>query len=107
MTTQHTKNTPQITTTNLADFGIREISLLIDLLVAWRDHGLPDDFNDEGVVPMLNKNSGHVFLTNDDYQVVMINNEKLESWYSCGNCGHEGFLETCKIEDNSEGMANK
>lgn len=88
-----------ITTTNLADFGTREIDLLIDLLQTWRDQGLPDDFNDQEVVPMLNKNSGHVFLTNDDYQVAMLNGDKLESWYSCANCGQEGFYETCKIND--------
>lgn len=39
--------TQNITTTNLADFGIREISLLIDLLVAWRNKGLPEDFCDD------------------------------------------------------------
>lgn len=100
MTTQDIQN---ITTTDLADFATREIDLLIDLLQAWRDQRLPDDFSDDEVVPMLNLNSGHVFLTNDDYQVAMLNGDKLESWYSCPNCGHEGFKETCKITDDGEG----
>jgi len=89
-----------ITTTNIADFGAREINILIDLLTAWRDHGLPDDFSDDEVIPMFNKNSGHVFLTNDSFQVAMLNGDKLESWYSCENCSHEGFRETCKITDD-------
>lgn len=93
-------NTQNITTTNLADFAAREINILIDLLQAWRDQGLPEDFSDDEVVPMLNRNSGHVFLTNDDYQVAMLNGDKLESWYSCPNCGYEGFFETCKLTDN-------
>lgn len=89
-----------ITTTNLADFGDRELHLLIDLLQAWRDQQLPEDFCSDAVVPMLNKNSGHVFLTNSDYQVAMINGDKLDSWYSCPNCGHEGFIENCKLNDD-------
>lgn len=92
--------TQNITTTNLADFGIIDRDVLIDLLQAWRDQGLPDDFCDDEVVPMLNINSGHVFLTNEDCQVAMLNGESLESWYSCPNCGHEGFLETCKLTDD-------
>lgn len=93
-------NTQNITTTNLADFAQRERDILIDLLQAWRDQGLPDDFYDEEVVPMLNTESRHVFLTNEDYQVAMLNGDKLESWYSCANCGHEGFLEDCKLTND-------
>lgn len=93
-------NTQNITTTNLADFGTREFNLLIDILQAWRNQGLPHDFHDHEVVPMLNTNSGHVFLTNEDYQVAMINGNKLEIWYSCPNCGNEGFIENCKLNDD-------
>lgn len=92
-------NTQNITTTNLSEFGVRERDILIDLVQAWRDQGLPKDFCDDEVVPMLNTQSGHVFLTNDDYQVAMLNGEILEIWYSCPNCGHEGFFETCKLTD--------
>ena len=88
------------TTNNLSDFGARERNILIDLLQAWRDQGLPDDFFDGHVNPMLNINSGHVFLSNDDYQVAMLNGDKLESRYSCPNCGHEGFFDICKLTDD-------
>jgi len=96
-------NIDDYTTSFLSDFGDRERNILIDLLQAWRDQGLPQDFCDDHVNPMLNINSGHVFLSNDDYQVAMLNGDKLESWYSCPNCGHEGFKETCKITDDGEG----
>ncbi len=88
------------TTTNLADFCARERGLLIDLLTAWEKHGLPDDFDDDGVHPMFNRNSGCVFLTNSNYDVCMMNGPDLETWHHCGNCGHEGFLEDCKLNRN-------
>lgn len=81
------------TTTNLADFGMREIAELRDILTAWLDYGLPDDFYEDGVTPMLNRNSGNVFLTNSDYQVAMLADGRLESWYFTPYAGHEGFLE--------------
>jgi hypothetical protein len=88
------------TTTDLSNFGLREREILVELLSAWNNHGLPDDFCDDKVVPMMNANSGNVFLTNSEFEVAMLNDGKLESWYYCGNCGHEGFAEDCKIEDD-------
>ena len=80
-------------TENLADFGMREIRLLRDILDAWLNNGLPDDFYDEGVKPALNRNSGYVFLTNEDYQVCMEVDGKLESFYFTPYEGYEGFYE--------------
>ena len=94
------KNIGNITTTNLSDFGSRERQMLIELLIAWRDQGLPHDFYNDEVVPMMNMNSGNVFLTNSDFQVAMMNGDKLESWYHCPNCGHEGFKEDCQLNDD-------
>lgn len=82
-----------ITTENLAEFGYYERDELITLLQAWQDNGLPGDFYDEEVRPMMNKNSGHVFLTNSDYQVAMVTEGKLESFYSTPYEGIEGFYE--------------
>lgn len=80
-------------TENLADFGMREIEELRDILDAWLDSGLPDDFYDDGVRPALNRNSGYVFLTNSDYQVCMVADGKLESFYTTPYSGIEGFYE--------------
>lgn len=83
-----------ITTTNLADFGTRERGLLVELLNAWEEQGLPDGFYDQEVVPMFNRNSGKVFLTNSEYQVAMLTNyNKLAIWHTCPNCGYESFFE--------------
>lgn len=77
-------------TENLADFGMREIGLLRDLLDAWLNSGLPDDFDDDGVKPAFNRNSGYVFLTNDEYQVCVEVEGKLESFYTTPYDGIEG-----------------
>ena len=79
-----------ITTTDLAEFGYRELDMAADLLKAYADHGL-DGFDHDEVRVMMNRNSGNVFLTNSEYQVAMMNGDKLELFYSCPNCGHEGF----------------
>ena len=93
----------EVTTTDLADFGSRERGMLIDLLVAWRDQGLPEDFEPEEVRPMMNRLSGCVFLTNSDYQTAMLNGDRLESWHNCPECGHEGFAEDCTLRDDGDG----
>lgn len=91
----------EITTTDLSKFGHRERELAEELLRAWREGGLPSDFNDDGVTVMMNTQSGNVFLTNSDYQVAMMNGDDLESFYSCPECGHEGFIDEMEHEGNA------
>lgn len=81
----------EITTTDLSRFGYRERKMTRELLQAWEDQGLPEDFGDEEVTVMFNFYSGNVFLTNSEYQTAMLNGDMLESFYNCPNCGNEGF----------------
>lgn len=87
-------------TENLADFGFREIRMLRDTLDAWVEHGLPDEFYSEGVRPAMNTSSGYVFLVNEDYQVAMLSDEKLEIYHTLPYSGKEGFLSDL-IDENS------
>lgn len=89
------------TTTNLADFGYREKKMAAELLTAMCQ-GLPDDFDDDQVTVMMNTSSGNVFLTNDNCDVAMMNGDKLESFYSCPECGHEGFKEDMPHDGNAD-----
>jgi hypothetical protein len=86
------------TTTDLSKFGHRELKKLEFLLKAMREKGLPDDFDNSEVTPMMNVDSRNVFLTNDSYEVAMMNGDALEKWHTCSYCGHEGFLEDFKHE---------
>ncbi len=80
-----------ITTTDLSKFGYRERVIARELLEAWEVQGLPKDFEDDEVTIMFNTYSGNVFLTNSEFQVAMMCDGKLESFYSCLQCGNEGF----------------
>ena len=41
----------------------------------------------------FNTQSGYVFLSDEDYRVWMMNGREIEEFYSCPQCGHEGFLD--------------
>jgi len=91
-------------TENLADFGRYDIETLRDLLTAWIEQGLPNGFYDSGVKPAMNKNSGNVFLVNDDYQVAMLNDDKLEIFHSLPYSGEEGFLTDLITENDAHSL---
>lgn len=80
-------------TTDLSDFGHRELEMLEELLCAMRTQGLPNDFEDDEVTPVMNQCSGNVFLSNAQYQVAMMNGDKLESFYTLSYSGEEGFAD--------------
>ena len=87
------KEQESIVTSDFSRFGSRERGLAKDLLVALSDQGFPYGFNEDEVTINMNTNSGYVFFSNSDYQVCMMNGDKLELFYSCPNCGNEGFQE--------------
>lgn len=90
------------TTTDLSKFISADRDDLIQILQAWNRYGLPTDFEEDEVIPMMNINSGNVFLTNMQGQVAMLNGDKLESFYSCTQCGYEGFLEDMEHSNEKE-----
>jgi len=51
----------------------------------------------------FNLYSGNVFLCDEDYNVWMMNGEIIDQWFSCPQCGHEGFKENMSHNlDNSD-----
>jgi hypothetical protein len=80
-------------TENFVDFRDRERVLLVEILNAWNNNGLPLNFWDDGVKPAFNANSGYVFLVNSEYQTAMMNGDKLELWHSLPYSGQEGFID--------------
>ena len=82
-------------TENLAEFGARERHIAGAMLVA----DLPEHFDTQGVRIAFNKNSGFVFLINDDYQVAMFNGGlDLEIFHCTPYNGIEGFISDLVIE---------
>lgn len=88
-----------MTTEDLSQFGYRELAMAGDLLKAYAEN--PIEIG-EGLKLMMNTGSGNVFLTSDEYRVLMMNGDKIEQFYSCPECGHEGFLEDMEHEGNKE-----
>jgi len=80
-------------TRDLSKFGHRELTTARDLLNEYLKgfDGLSD-----GIAVEFNPNSGNVFLVDEDYNVAMMKGDKLELWYNCPYCGHEGFKEDMK-----------
>ena len=88
------KNNMNGYTEKLEDFGYREQDEAKDLLEAWKLNGLPEDFENDGVRLAFNTYSGYVFLTNNECQVCMCDdNKKLYSFYSSPCEGKEGSFE--------------
>jgi len=87
-------------TRDLMQFGYRELREAAKLLNAFTEtnkSGLNDN-----VAIELNPSSGNVFLVDEDYNVAMMNGDKLEQWYSCPYCGHEGFKEDMQHEPENK-----
>jgi len=82
---------PSIITADFSKFGYRELKLASELLQAYLEQGA--DFLTEGITLNFNINSGFVFLSDEDYNVAMLNGEELEQFFSCPECGREGFKE--------------
>lgn len=80
-----------IVTSDLSRFGYRELKMAAILLAAYCDN--PPEFLSDGVTVMLNMHSGCVFLTDEDFNVGMMNGDTLEQFHSCPECGAEGFAE--------------
>jgi hypothetical protein len=77
-------------TYDMSDFGSREMGMAADLLNAYRKQH--PEWLGNGVKVAMNRNSGCVFLTDEDYNSAMMNGEKLELWLFTPYEGHEGFL---------------
>ena len=71
----------------------RERGMLIEIMQAWGNTGLPADFDECNIRPAFNRNSGHVFLVNDEHQVCMLRHGILESFYISPSAGREGFFD--------------
>lgn len=91
-------------TEDLSKFGYRELETLRDILDSYLNHGVPQGFNDHSMRPAFNMNSGYVFLINEDYDVLMLDDDKkLQYHLNCPECGNEGFKEDLSFPESGYG----
>lgn len=83
-------------TNDLTRFGYRELDIAGDLLKAYAKDG--SEFLNDGVQVWFNTMSGNVFLSDEDFNVGVLEYKKednytiphLVQFYSCPMCGNEG-----------------
>lgn len=81
-------------TADLSKFGYKELKIATKLLLEYtRGAG---DFLISNIVLNFNTDSGNVFLSDEDYNVGMLNGISLEQFFTCPECGNEGFKEDFK-----------
>lgn len=78
-------------TRDLSKFGMRELAIAGDLLREYSNNTC--DFLTDGVTVEFNPNSGVVFLTDDDFNVGVLEEGNLVQFFSCPECGEEGTEE--------------
>ena len=79
-----------IVTCDLSDFGIKELIEASTLLKAYANNKAVD-FLGVGLTLNFNRNSGYVFLSDEDYNVgILDDNNEIVQFYSCPQCGNEG-----------------
>ena len=82
----------EIVTTDLSKYGYTELIEAAELLKAYSERNAK--FLGDGLTLNFNMNSGYVFLSDEDYNVGLLTDDgKLEQFFSCSNCGFEGFKE--------------
>jgi len=77
------------------DISKMDLSEVTPMLTAYQEENTTRAFKamwcDDGTIPTLNQESGYCFLTNDEYQVAMIepSTNVLSMFISCPECGQE------------------
>jgi len=87
----------EIITKDWSKFGNREIEEAKELLSHIKEidaYGKIEVF--------FNMHSGCVFLCDEDFKTWMMNGDKIEEWFNCPYCGHEGFKEDMDHEPESQ-----
>jgi hypothetical protein len=92
----------KIVTKDLTEFGYRELEEAGILLQAYSEN--PSILGDK-VEVFFNRNSGCVFLSDEDCNTAMMNEDNLELWHWCPECGTEGFKED--FDTGNNGSDNK
>lgn len=83
----------EIVTSDWSKFGDREIEEAKELLSHIKE------IESYGKVEVFfNTHSRYVFLSDEDCKVFLMHGDKIEEWYGCPYCGHEGFLEDMEHE---------
>lgn len=100
-----------IVTTDISKFGSRELAIAAQLLEIYAQGGVA--FIGENATLNFNTQSGYVFLSDEDFNVGILDNEgcHVVQFYSCAECGYEGTQDEALDESRNfvkyEGFCSK
>lgn len=100
-----------IVTVDYSKFGYRELEIAGKLLALYAEGGV--DFLGDGLTVNFNTQSGYVFLSDEDYNVGVLNWDKtaIVQLFSCFECSYEGTQEDALDEGrdfvNYKGFCSK
>ena len=81
-------------TNNISDLGSREIHMLNELNIAFNDYDfIKEGYSLEGLKWEFNMSSGYMFFVNDECEILMLDGDKLERFYTLYGTGYEGFAD--------------
>lgn len=89
-----------IVTNDIKEFGMRERLMARELLATYGTKKDKTNFLSDGINVFMNKNSGYVFLSDEEYNVAMMNGDVLEDFVNCPECGHEDFYSEFRKHGN-------
>jgi hypothetical protein len=95
-----------IITNDLSKYGYRELDEAGKLLMAYAKNGA--DYMGDGITLNFNTLSGFVFLSDEDYNVAVLNDEgELEQFVTCGECGEEDVVSAIIIDPAGRGGCDR
>lgn len=77
-------------TQDLEKFGNIELKIASELLSALAEINTKSNFFGEGLTLNFNTGSGYVFLSDEDFNVGVMEEGKLVQFFTCSECGWEG-----------------
>lgn len=83
-------------TNKLEEFGFKQLKEAAELLTAYVE--VDKNILSEGIKLEFNPDSGIVFLTDDDYNVAILEDGDLVNFYWCSECGYEGTQSTYEFD---------
>jgi hypothetical protein len=89
-----------IVTSDLSEFGYRELKIAGQLLSTLKTDKDKTRFIDEGLTVFFNKKSGYVFLSDENFNVAMMNGDILEDFINCPDCGNEALVSEFNAESD-------
>jgi hypothetical protein len=86
---------------DLDEFGGHELNMAADVLRAFVNHMIPNDFCMDDVALIIDKFDRSAFLTNSDAQTLKLHDGALELWYNTPHDYHVGYASDLKSEYES------